>query len=500
MSKLSKRFLLLAVSLLLAGLSSAQTVRIGIQENPDILDPDLGRTYVGRIVFASMCDGLLTLNSHGQVVPDLSTRYRWSNNGRTLTLELRKGVTFQDGEPFNAEAVKYNIHRSLTLPGSNRTTELAAVKDVRVLSPYSVAIDLKGPYSPLLAVLAGRAGMMVAPKAAEKEGAKFGNDPVCAGPFAFESRVTDGAITLKKFPGYWNASAIHFDKVVFEPIPSSTVRLNDLKAGDLDIVSRLAPIDLPTAKADSALKTAEATGLGYQGITINLKGSGLLAKSALVREAFRLTLNRKAINTVVFNGLYTPGWQPYAVGNPWHITQIPEPQANINKAKQLLKQAGYSSVKFTLLIDNQPLVIQLGQVIQAMAKPAGFDISLQSVDFPTLLNMAEKGNFDAVQVGWSGRVDPSGNIDTFQLCQGNLNWSGYCNPKVDKLLKLADTQGSIQDRYNTYEKAEKLFLSPANSGIIYIYHQKYFWAFTSKLTGFKPAVDGIIRLQDVELK
>src|ERR1700743_136142 len=159
------------------------TLRIGLAEDPDMLDPSLGRTYVGRIVFSAFCDKLFDIDDKLNIVPQLALSYETSADGKAMTIKLRPGVKFQDGEPLEAEAAKFSIERHMTINGSFRKSELSSVDHVEVVDPLTIRLVLKTPYSPLLAQLTDRAGMMVSPKAAKEEGDKFGLHPVCAGPY-----------------------------------------------------------------------------------------------------------------------------------------------------------------------------------------------------------------------------------------------------------------------------------------------------------------------------
>jgi len=233
-----------------------QTLRIGLAEDPDVLDPTLARTFVGRIVFAALCDKLVDIDENLKIVPQLATSWEWSKDQKSLTMKIRPGVTFHDGEKLDANAVKFNIERHKTMPGSNRRGEIAPVTSVDVVDPMTVRLNLSAPFAPLLSQLADRAGMMVSPKAARAAGDKFGAHPVCSGPFKFVDRVAQGRITLERFPGYWDKAAIHFDKVTYEPIVDSTVRLANLKSGQLDFIERVAPSDMPGLKNDPKIKVA----------------------------------------------------------------------------------------------------------------------------------------------------------------------------------------------------------------------------------------------------
>src|SRR5690349_23753021 len=161
----------LAVSALLLALaaSTAQaqsTLRIGLAEDPDVLDPTLARTYVGRIVFSSICDKLFDIDENLNIVPQLATSHETSPDGLTVTIKLRSGVKFHDGEVFDAAAAKYSLERHLNMKGSFRKPEISSVDSVEVVDPSTIKLHLKTPFSPLLAQLTDRAGMMVSPKAA----------------------------------------------------------------------------------------------------------------------------------------------------------------------------------------------------------------------------------------------------------------------------------------------------------------------------------------------
>src|SRR6476619_5380910 len=246
------------------------TLRIGIAQDPDVLDPSISRTYVGRIVFSSLCDKLFDMDEKLNIVPQLALSHETSADGKEMTIKLRPGVKFHDGEPFDAEAAKFSIERHMNFPGSFRKPELATVDHVDVVDPLTIKLVLKTPFSPLIAQLTARAGMMVSPKAAKEAGDKFGLKPVCAGPYKFVERVQQDRIVLEKFADYWNKDNVHIDRVVFRPIVESTVRLANLKSGSLDLIERALATDLPEIKSDPKLKLATQIEIGYQGLTLNL--------------------------------------------------------------------------------------------------------------------------------------------------------------------------------------------------------------------------------------
>src|ERR1700692_602157 len=295
------RLALTAAALLLslgAGVQAQTTLRIGLAEDADVLDPTLARTYVGRIVFASFCDKLFDIDEKLNIVPQLALSHETSADGKEVSIKLRPGVKFHDGEPFDAEAAKFSLDRHLTMQGSFRKPELAALDHVDVVDPLTIKLVLKTAFSPLIAQLSDRAGMMVSPKAAKEEGDKFGLHPVCAGPYKFVERVQQDRMVFEKFADYWNKDNVFIDRVVFLPIVDATVRFANLKSGGLDLIERLLATDIKDVRADSRLKLSTALSLGYEGITINIgndKNKGPLSQSAKVRQALDLSIDRGAV-------------------------------------------------------------------------------------------------------------------------------------------------------------------------------------------------------------
>jgi ABC-type transport system substrate-binding protein len=159
------------VSALVASPTNAATLRVGIQDDPDALDPALSGTYAGRFVFAALCDKLVDISPDLKIVPQLAEAWEWAPDNKSITFTLRKNVTFHDGTAFDAAAVKFNIDRMKTMPDSKRKAELSPVASVDVLAADKVRFNLSEPFVPLLANLSDRAGMMVSPKAATDKGA-----------------------------------------------------------------------------------------------------------------------------------------------------------------------------------------------------------------------------------------------------------------------------------------------------------------------------------------
>jgi peptide/nickel transport system substrate-binding protein len=480
----------------------AATLHVGLRQDPDLLDPTLGSSYVGRIVFSAMCDKLFDIDEKLNIVPLLASGYEWKDPTH-LVIRLRPGVLFHDGEKLDAEAVKYKLNRDLTAKGSMRRGEISSVESIDVVDPLTVQLNLKAPASPLLAQLTDRAGIMISPKATEAAGDKFGLHPVCAGPFAFESRVAQDKIVLKRFGDYWDKDSIHFDEVIYQPNVNATARLENLRAGALDIVEYIVPTDVETVKKDPKLRIMTAPSLAYNGITFNV-GNGAAANSIvgqnkLVRQAFEASIDREALIQVVYNGMYQPNAQSNAPSSPYYFEDIKPPPRDIAKAKALLTRAGVKTpVPVVLTITNETDTQQAGEVIQSMAKEAGFDVKIKAMEFASSLQAGYAGDFEAYMIGWSGRADPDGNMWQMLHAGGTFNYGHYQNADVDKALDDARTVSAIDQRRAFYAKVWER--ERDDLPLIYTYTPANIVGMKATLTGFRQVPDGLIRVQGMQMK
>jgi peptide/nickel transport system substrate-binding protein len=491
----------LCLLLLIPSLGWTQTLRIALREDGDLLDPTLARTYVGRIMFAGLCDKLFDLNEKLEIVPQLATGYEWTDPV-TLIIHLRAGVTFHNGEILDAAAVKYTLERHLTLPGSFRRSEIASIDHVDIVDPATVKVVLKSPSSPLLSQLTDRAGMILPPKATAAAGKDFSQAPVCSGPFRFVERVAQDRVVLDRYPGYWAAQDIHFDRVIYQPMPDSSVLVANLRSGTLDLAERILPTDVAQVKADPKLRIVTSPALGYEGITFNV-GNGERAKSPvgqnnLLRQAFEAAIDRQALVDVVFNGMYKPTAQAVSSASPFYIASVPPPPRDLAKAKALIKEAGVATpIAVQMNVPNTPDRAQLAEVIQAMVKEAGFDVKINLIEFAASLQAATRGEFESYLIGWSGRVDPDGNMFAFLTTGAGQNDSHYSNPLVDVALTDAQKSVDLAGRRGHYEAALKQLRQ--DMPVIYHFNPVNVVGMSAKLTGFRPVPDGMIRLQGLAM-
>ena len=483
------------------------TFIVALNQDPDILDPTLSRTYVGRIIYEHMCEKLYELDENLRIFPQLAAELpEFSDGGKTVTIKLRQGVKFNDGTPMDAEAVRFSLDRHLNTKGSARRSELELVSAIEVVDPLTVRLRMKAAFSPIVAMLTDRAGMPISPTQAKKLGEKFGTSPVCVGPWEFAERVPQDRIVLVKSKEYFDPGQAKFDRLVFRIIPDDNVRLANLRSGDIDMMHLVAPTDAASLRKEGRFELTRVTGLHYQSLTINLHNKHgkntpqvdlgtPMANDPRVREALELSLDREALNQVAWDGQYTPGCTPLSPVSPFYDKGRRCPARDVAKARKLLADAGLAGgYSFELTIVNDPQQRRLGEIIQGMAQEAGFKITLRPSEFASALKDDDDGKLQVFLVGWSGRVDPDGNIHQFHTCGGSLNTTGSCNKDIDDLLNKAREVSDFAQRAALYKEAiEKMVLSRRN--LIYLYHQNYLVAYPKNLKNYKAVPDGLIRLK-----
>ena len=415
------------------------TLTVALNADPDKLDPSLAQTLVGRTVFAGMCEKLYDVDEAGKVVPQLATALpKTSPDGRTVTFSVRKGLKFSDGTSLDAAAVVTSLLRHRDLPGSARATELAPLKAVEATGADTVKLTLKQAYVPLTAVLADRSGMVMSPAALKKYGKNFTNHPSCVGPFKFVERVGGDRIVLAKDPNYYDARDVHLDKVIYKPIPDGSVRLANLRSGDIQVGDQMGPVDVKSALTDDqapALQLAVARLPGHRPQRRQRQGPRREAGQARqrrspatsrVREAFELSIDRDTHQQGRLPGHVRARLRPdlpeVRASRPASRPRT-APSAMWPRRSGCSKAGGRQDPACTIELKTSttPEDSRIGQVVQAMAKDAGFVVTLRPTEYATMLEETDDGHYDAFTSGWSGRLDPDGNIASFLQTKGAMN-------------------------------------------------------------------------------
>jgi len=336
-----------------AHLKYGGTLVVGLSAEPDVLDPSLSRQFTALEVYRTICEKLYDLDSKAQVVPQLAAALPViSKDKLPYMIQLRSGIVFNDGTPFNAQAVVTTLQRNMTLQGSVRASDLDSVSSVRASGPDTVVLQLKLPDAALLDRLTAAVTAILSPSQLAKLGDNSGTNPLCVGPFMFDYRVAGDHITVIRSPYYYNRGAVYLDKIVFRVASNSATAAAALKAGDLHVLSAVATAELEGMAQTSSLRVLEKRQFGYEAMRINVGNkNGIrnlpyssvgapLARSAKLRKAFEEAIDRKALVKVVFGDRVQPGCTPVSPASPWFDASIKCTPYDPVDAERLIAESG----------------------------------------------------------------------------------------------------------------------------------------------------------------
>jgi peptide/nickel transport system substrate-binding protein len=468
------------------------TLKIALESELRTLDPLKSSQRVERQVYYNMYESLLTIDASLKLQPGLATSWTYTDP-RTLQFTLRQGVKFHDGTDFNADAVKFNIDRILTAASSPRKSEISSVQSVEVKDPTTVVFHLKRPDAALLAQLVDRAGMILSPAAIQKGGADFTRNPLGAGtgPFMFVEWKRDDHLTLKKNPSYWQSGLPYLDGVLYRPITDSNAALAALRTGDVDVAATnaIASKDIASIKSDSGLIYKDAPGLSFDGFEVN--SSAAPFSDPAKRKAVALALDRAQIIKNIFFNTHVISHGPIPPAS-WAY----DPSEKIYDAPDVEKaKASATGFSFNLKTPNDPGDIQEATLIKDQLSKAGITVNIQTEEFGQVLNEAEAHKFDAALVGWSGRIDPDGNMYGWFHTGGGFNDGLYSNPQVDTLLEQARTETDPQKRKTLYDQAQQILVEDV--AYVFIDHGPTHEITTTKIHNFTLIADTIDRFREV---
>jgi peptide/nickel transport system substrate-binding protein len=479
---------------------------MALSSEPDRLDPTTSSSLYTRYVMNTICEKLYDIDATGELVPQLATALPTvSADGLTVTIPVRTDTSFADGTPFDAAAVATSLERHLAMEGSKRKGELGPISSIEVTDPTTVVVRYAQPFAPLTASLADRAGMIMSPAAIAELGTEFGQAPVCVGPFRFAERVPQTSITVVRDPNYYDADQVHLDSITYRIMTDANIRAANLRAGDVQVADTISPQDVDSLQLERGIGVLQIGSLGYQAITFNLgnvDGVGEppqpidtpLASDPRVRQAFALSVDRTTLVNAVFNNWHEPACSPISPASPFSTPASEAcPPYDPARARALLAEAGVPTpYPVTLLVSNQQDQLRLVQALQASVRAGGFEITIQPMEYSTLLDTQDRGDFEVLQLGWSGRIDPHGNMPTFLATGSADNVAGYSNPEVDRLLREATQINDRPARAEMYGQVVEII--QRDVPILYLYRQRNLTAYTTDVAGIATYADGVVRL------
>jgi peptide/nickel transport system substrate-binding protein len=481
------------------------------------LDPAVVTDGESLKVTKNIFDTLLDYNDGDtSIQPALATEWEVSPDGLTYTFKLRQGVKFHDGTDFNAEAVVFNFERwangnADTFPyygsmfGGYKNDESHVIKEVKAVDEYTVQFVLKRPQAPFLKNIAMTPFAIASPEAVKKYGDKFGENPVGTGPFVFKEWKRNERIVLEKNKNYWLEGYPKLNQLIFVSIPDNSARLNALLKGEIDLMEDLNPSDLNQVEGNKDLKIFKrpSMNVGYVGLT-NTRGP---LKNKLVRQALNHAVDKKAIIDAFYAGQAEPAKNPMPPSIPGYNDAIEDYPFDLEKAKQLLAEAGYPNgfemelwampVPRPYMPDGQ----KVAEAIQANFEKIGVKAKIVSYEWATYLDKAAKGEADAFLLGWTG---DNGDADNFLYALldkdsiGSNNYTYYSNDELHKILVEAQTVSDENKRNELYKKAQEIIKEDAPW--IPLVHSTPLLAGKANIEGFNPHPTGSDKFTKVEFK
>lgn len=464
--------------------------------NPSSLDPISGSSGLDYSALYPLYDRLINFDPETlSPLPGLATAWEYPDP-QTLVLTIREGVTFHDGTALDADAVKFNIDRALTLETSKVIGDLAMIESVEAVDPVTVAIHLNRPDSSLLLILADRAGMMVSPAAADA--GDVGTAPVGAGPFTFVEWVPGDHLTVANNPDYWQDGKPFLDTITFRFISDAQTSISALQAGDVDGILRVSTADYDTLRGISGVEVVSHSSLLTDGCYFNYSRPPF--DDVNVRTAFSIAIDRDVLNSLYAFGQGTPASEIFPPGY-WAAdpTRADAFTYDADRARELLAAAGHGDgLSINAITFDATGEIRKMEVYQAMLAEVGIDMTFDVKD-PASVAAAffEDLSYDVACASWSGRPDPSQTAGSLYSTASYYNAGKYASPGMDEALAAAVASQDQTERAAAF--AEVIRLAQEDALWVPFLHEPDISVLSTEFTGLVPNLYGKVDVSFVSL-
>ncbi|MBD8065843.1 ABC transporter substrate-binding protein [Devosia sp. PTR5] len=485
---------------------------VGQIAEPASLDPAVSTAANDFRIAVNMYDGLVR-NKPGtlEIEPALATDWAISDDGLEYTFNLREGVKFQDGTPFNADAVKFNFDRMLKEDSPYADTGpfplaffFSSVENVDVVDDLTVKFTLNEPFAPFMSNLASPTGLIVSPAAVEKFGKDFGRNPVGTGPFKFEEWQSNSRVVVSRNEDYWDGPA-PLEAVIFRPITDANTRVAEMLSGGIDVLLETPPDNLAQFRDDANYQVMEAVGPHVWYVMLNAKDGPFADKK--VRQAVNYALNKESLVNDVLQGTADVSAGPIPPAFNWAYNEDVQPYPyDPEKAKELLAEAGAEGAKLTFLVTEggsgmlDP--VPMGTAIQADLAAVGLDVEIKTYEWNTFLsevNPGLEGKGDMAEMAWMTSDPDTLPFLTLRTAafpdEGGFNSSYYSNPEVDELLDKARVSTDHDERADLYKQVQKIVHDDAPW--LFVANWKQNAVVTAQVGAFELQPDFSLNLRDV---
>lgn len=496
----STALVVLALVVALTGCSTGQRVDLGegaeggviaaIAGEPDQLDPHKTSAYFSFEVLENVFDTLVEPDENLQMRPALAESWEVSDDELTWTFRLRPGVTFHDGSPLTAEDVAFSYNRIIDEELTN-VDKFSAVTSVEAPDPATVVIRVDRPVPNMLTNLGGFKGMAIVSRRNVESG-EIATHPIGTGPFAFANQRSGDSITLVANPDYWDG-APDISGVRFRFISEPSTALSALQAGEIDWTDSVPPQRVQQLRNDESITLAVEPSNDYWYLALNEAREPW--NDVRVRQAIAYAIDRDAIVQATSYGTAAKNQLAIPEGNPWYVPYDRYGEGGLDKARELLDEAGASPRNLDMLVTTDyPETVTAAQIVADNLAPLGITVNIRTVDFATWLDEQNKGNFDMLMMGWLGNIDP----DDFYYAQhhtdGTSNAQKFSDPEVDRLLDAGRVETDRQARFDDYRRAATMIADQVS--YIFLYNPSVIQAWNPALQGYQARRDGAVRFRD----
>jgi peptide/nickel transport system substrate-binding protein len=508
----SKVVLLVIVALFIGGIAfignpvsaatNNDTLRVAVTVFPNSLDLPMASEGQSMNVCWQMYNSLVWIDDTGRVVPALAESWTVSDDGQAYTFKLRKGVTFHNGEVFNADSVVFSWQRGCreTMQWFEKWT---LAKAVTKIDEYTVKIETEGP-SPLLLRIMTDYWAMVPPKYIAEVGEDgFVGHPMGTGPFRFVEWKKGDRIIFEANPNYWEEGMPKVKNLVFRPIPESTTRVAAIKTGEVDVVTRMNVEEMAGLKNDSGIQhnNYPVDRVYYIAFNNLTTGKGQPTESPLVRQAMNYAVDVDAIIEALFGGYAKPSIGFVTSGNLGYDKSIKPFGYDPQKAKTLLKEAGYPNgfdMEFACPVGAYTNFEQVCEAIQGYLGEVGVKAELEQMESGKYWDLESKKQLPPLfGDSWATAIGEA--LPRLQGALGGMNasYSSWSDPKIDDLLLAIGQTVDDEKRSDLYVELQRYMQD--NPPFIYLYEPVTFEAALKRVKNYKPRSNERFFLKGVSL-
>jgi peptide/nickel transport system substrate-binding protein len=469
------------------------TLAVAIFADPLSFDPALSANVQGRTACRALHDTLFTVDEAGRLAPGLVESWEQPDD-KTFLLKLRQNVKFQDGTPFDAAAVKFNIDR-LGDPslGSIRGGEIRTLDKLEVVDALTVKMTLKYPFAAFLFPFTDVTGCIGSPTALQKLGRDYALHPVGAGPFKLVEYAKDSRTVLERNPDYWDGGKPHLDQVVLRPIPTDSTRLAELRSGGVQIAEALPLQNIRQLRESKEIVVSEKVGFRWEYFGFNCHDE-FPGKAKKFRQAFQWAIDREALHQAAYFGTGSIGYDGILPGSPFHDPAYKPFQRDMEKAKRLIDESGVTlPVTIRSPLQPDPVKQRAAQVFQATVAELGVTVQIEQVDTAGYDAALRSGKMAMDLQGWWGyRPDPDQYLAILCHSSGSYaQYHGYNNPARDEHIVAERSARSEAERRQVFRQVVDLM----NEDAVYVP-----WHYGSDFKGLHPKVKGFVHPQDAIIK